>query len=65
MDGKKAAMALYVKGLKNTNKKQYAKCYAEYLLGTRRDAPLHGTFSLTVMGAQAVRLALTEILNAR
>ncbi len=55
-------MMIYVKSIGNVNKKQYAKCYVEFLLGTRRDHPLREGFSpLSYMAAQAVRATLEEI----
>ena len=55
----------YVRKIKNTSKRAYAQCYLEFLLGKRRDAPLHGTFSIGMMATQAVRMHLTELLGAR
>ena len=55
----------YVRKIRNAAKRDYARLYMAYLLGTRRDAPLAGAFPLSYMGAQDVRLHLAALLGNR
>lgn len=52
----------YVKRIRNAAKRQYAYSYALYAL--RYKAELPAPDGLTSMGAQAVRLAIKDILAA-
>ena len=51
----------YVDSLRNRAKADYAHAFADFLLGYGQE-PDSRTFELSVMGAQAVRLALHDII---
>jgi hypothetical protein len=51
----------YVHSIRNQAKAKYAHAYADFLLGYGQE-PDSRTFQLSFMGAQAVRLQLSDII---
>jgi len=57
-----ALMMRYARSCRNREKRAYAVGYAAHLL-VGREEPSTSCFDLSYMGAQAVRLALSDILK--
>jgi hypothetical protein len=57
-----AALA-YIRCIRNSDKRDFAYAWFDYLLGFRDDGPTCNQFGITYMAAQAVRMRLSQFLK--